>query len=77
MSNDLYNRFFVFSQQQMDLRISIEKKTGKNPKFGTVIVNGTPKVYTDIVASMNQVRFADSIIVTSGDIRKIKYTQPS
>ena len=75
--SDLYNRYFVFSQQQMDMQVKIEANLGKKPVFGTVIVNGSPKIYTDILADMGACRFGDSIIVTSGDIRKIKYTEKS
>lgn len=75
---DMYTRYFVFSQQQMDLRIDIEKKKlGKAPKFGTVIVNGSPKIFTEILLDMKSSRFGDAIVLTSGDIRKIKYTEPS
>lgn len=76
--SDMYKRYFVFSQKQMDLRISVEKdKLGRSPKFGTVIVNGSPKVFTEIVTDMSSCRFADAVMLISGDIRKIKYTEPS
>lgn len=73
--SDLYNRYFIFSQQQMNLRIDIESKLGVKPKFGTVIVNGSPKIFTDILVDMSTSRFGDSKILITGDIRKIKYTE--
>jgi hypothetical protein len=75
---DLYKRYFVFSQKQYDMRMEVEnKKLGQKPKFGTVVVNGSPKVFTEIVRDMNNCKFSDAIVLTSGDIRKIKYTEPS
>lgn len=77
-SNDLYTRTFIFSQQQMDLKTEIEKKkNGKPPKFGTVIVNGTPKVFTDIILNIGDCKFSDAIPLVSGDIRRIKYKEGS
>lgn len=72
---DIYTRYFAFSQKQMEVRRKIETK----PKFGTVIVNGSPKVYTDIMTSANQndKQYPDTIVLISGDIRKIKFTEPS
>lgn len=72
---DIYERHFVFSQKQMDIRKQVEK----NPKFGTVVVNGIPKTYTDIILTKNQndKQFPDSVVLISGDIRKLKFTDPS
>ena len=72
---NIYNRYFVFSQKQMDIR----KKAESSPKFGTVVVNGIPKTYTDILLSPNQndKLFPDSVILIEGDIRKLKFTNPS
>lgn len=71
---DMYNRIFVFSQQQMNQRKAIE---GSNVQFGTVYVNGIPKKYTDMVISMDQVPFADAKKLIEGDFRSIRYTEPS
>ena len=72
---DIYNRYFVFSQKQMDIR----KKAENGPKFGTVVVNGIPKPCTDIILSPNQndKLFPDSVVLIEGDIRKLKFTNPS
>ena len=76
MSN-IYERCFVFSREQMDNKIKIETSNGgKKPKFGTVIVNGIPKTYTDIVLSMDKVRFSDANLLVRGDIRTVKFTEP-
>ena len=73
---DMYFRIFIFSREQAEQKKQIDKKMGKLGTLGTVIVNGVPKAYTDIVASMSQVKYSDSIKVTEGDIRKIKYSTP-
>lgn len=77
MGIDIYKRYFVFSREQMDKMKSINAKMSKKITFGTVIVNGSAKIYTDIVTNMDKCKYADSILVTEGDIRKIKYTNPS
>lgn len=70
-------RFFVFSQQQMDLKKSIEKNMGRNAKFGTVVVNGSHRIYTDILTDVSKSSFADARVLISGDIRRIKYNAPA
>lgn len=69
----LYFRYFVYSQEEEALRI---KLFGEDAEFGTVIVHGTPKKYTSIVTDLSNTK-SDAIVVTKGDIRKIKYTSPS
>lgn len=59
------------------MRLKVEANLGKQIKFGTVVVNGVKKEYTDIVIDPNKSKFSDAVIVTHGDIRKIKYTEPS
>ena len=70
---DIYERIFIFSKEQMNRKKEIE---GKNAKFGTVIVNGSSKVYTEIVRKLSPSLPSDYQIVTTGDIRKIKYFPP-
>lgn len=70
---DLYHRIFIFSKEQMEQKKAIE---GKNAKFGTVIVNGAKRTYTDIVLSMDSVAFSDAQKLIEGDIRKIRYETP-
>jgi hypothetical protein len=73
MPVDIYNRIFIFSKEQMKRKKEIE---GKNAKFGTVVVKGSSKTYTEIVRKLNPSLPSDYQIVTSGDIRKIKYFPP-
>lgn len=73
MAVDIYERIFIFSKQQMDIKKAVE---GKNAKFGTVIVKGSSKVYTSMVTRITPSLPSDYQIITSGDIRKIKYFPP-
>ena len=80
MSNidNIYHRIFIFSQTQMDQIMEIEKKKGSvAPVFGTVIVRGTKRTYTDIVTTRDNIRYPDSRILIEGDIRSIKHTKSS
>lgn len=71
---DLYNRIFIFSKEQMEQKKKIE---GKNASFGSVIVNGSKRVYTDIVLSMDSVSFSDAQKLIEGDMRKIRHEPPT
>lgn len=73
MAVDIYNRIFIFSKEQMKRKKEIE---GKNAKFGTVIVKGSSKVYTEIVRNISASLPSDYEVITSGDIRRIKYFPP-
>ena len=77
MSKDIYKRYFVFSKEHMDKKKAMDESMGKRSKFGTVVVNGVSKIYTDIVTNMDNCRYGDSILVIEGDIRKVKYTNPN
>lgn len=70
---DIYERIFIFSKEQYKRKKEIE---GKNAKFGTVIVKGSSKTYTEIVRKITPNLPSDYEIVTTGDIRKIKYFPP-
>ena len=73
----LYERCFVFSPTHADELLKLNSQVpGSKFKFGTVVVNGVSKDYTDIVVDMSRVRYPDSILLTRGDIRKIKFTDP-
>ena len=67
---DIYYRYFVYSAQEEE---RIRKYHGNKAELGKVIVKGISKKYTSIVTDMSQ-SASDSIIVTQGDIRKIRYT---
>ena len=74
--DNIYHRIFIFSQTQMDKMMEIEKKRGSAaPVFGTVIVKGSKKIYTDIVTDRKYIRYPDSRILIEGDIRSIVHTE--
>jgi hypothetical protein len=78
MTNNIYYRVFIFSQTQHDKIIEIEKSRGTvEPRFGTVIVRGSPKVYTAILVSRDNIRHPDSKVLIEGDVRNIKFTKGS
>lgn len=74
--NDIYKRYFIFSRDQMEMKQKLSAERGQVITFGTVIVNGSPKVFTDIILDPEKIIFPDSIILISGDIRYIKYKEP-
>lgn len=56
---------YVFSREQLDINVLIAKKTGRSYKPKTVVVNGKKKQYTDIVSDMKNIRYVDSILITT------------
>lgn len=77
MSN-MYERTFVYSREQMQQIKKNEANLGNtHVKFGTVIVNGVAKDYTEILPPGRTSRFADARVLTTGDMRAIKYTDPN
>lgn len=74
MPTDIYYRVFVYSRAQYDQRVALDRKMGRTTKLGTVLVNGIPKHYTDILTSMANCKYSDAIKIIEGDIRKIHYT---
>lgn len=71
-SNSMYYRYFIYSAEEEERRIRIH---GKDASFGTVVVKGVPKRYTSMTASTANLP-SDALLVTKGDIRKIKYNPP-
>ena len=70
----------MFSHDHYEAIKETEARSGnKHYKFGTVLVNGYPKMFTSIVRDPNQYsgRYGDAKVVASGDIRKMRYTEPS
>ena len=68
------------TKKMLDKIKEIEAKAGnRNYQFGKVIVNGYGKVFTSIVRdpSTYTIRYGDAKIICKGDIRKIRYTEPS
>jgi hypothetical protein len=72
VASSMYYRYFIYSAEEEALKIKVH---GPNASFGTVSVRGIPKRYTSIVRDPKESK-SDAIIVTKGDIRKIKYTPP-
>lgn len=68
-------KYFLYSSEQLQLRKSVEQKMGKRFKPGIVIVNGTRKPFTEL-SSKPTSRFADAIVVASGDPTLMNYTNP-
>lgn len=75
---DMYNRYFMFSQEHMRYLKELEAKQGnKNYRPSTVLVGGSYKPYTNMVTDPKVYtdRYSDARIVASGDIRKMKFTE--
>ena len=72
---DIYYRYFVFSRTQLEDIKRREEKLGRYATIGKVIVDGIAKEYTDIILNMESAKYADYIIITEGDIRKITYVK--
>jgi hypothetical protein len=77
MATDIYLRYFMYSREQLELKKTVASKRGKTYVPGTVIVNGSAKQFTEMVTDPVNVNFSDAMLVTSGDMRKIKYTDPA
>lgn len=76
MSNNLYIRYFMFSNEHLNKIKELAIKNGNmNPKLGKVLVSGNFKKYTMLTNDPESYskRYSDTRIVMSGDIRKIKY----
>lgn len=69
----MYYRYFVYSAEEAERATRIY---GKTAAPGSVIVKGVPKPYTSIMTDPSAMN-TDAIVVTKGDIRKIKYTEPT
>lgn len=76
MSVNMYNRYFIYSDEQKKEKTEIAKNMSKRFVPGTVVVNGRAKQYTDILRSMDDCRYGDAVIRCEGDIRKLKITNP-
>lgn len=71
----IYIRLWIYSATEEEyLKNSHKGFSNKKFKLGIVIVNGIPKNYTSIVKSVENIKFPDSVVITKGDIRTIKYT---
>ena len=76
--SDTRTYYFIYSRMQQDRIDAANKAAGLiNPTYGKVVVNGSQKIYTDIVTDMSKTPFADAKILIKGKKNKISYTLPS
>ena len=76
--SDTRTYYFIYSRMQQDRIDAANKAAGVvNPTYGKVVVNGSQKIYTDIVTDMSKTPFADAKILIKGKKNKISYTLPN
>lgn len=68
-------KYFLFSSQQMKMKMEVESKIGRKYKPGTVLVKGSYKQFTDILDTPVSIRFPDSILVASGRLSEMTYVK--
>ena len=68
-------RFFLFSKQQMDMRIKVDGSVGQQYKPGRVIVKGKYKLFTEISTNPTN-SFNDTKVILKEDINKVIYEEP-
>ena len=49
----------------------------KNPKYGTIIINGKPRIYTDIIKDPAKFPFGDIQVLYKGLKSKASFTKPN
>ena len=70
--------YWIYSRTQQDRIDAANKAAGLvNPTYGKVVVNGSQKIYTDIVTDMSRTPFTDAKILIKGRKDKISYTLPN
>lgn len=67
-------KYFIFSSEQMKMKIEVEAKIGRKYKPGTVLVRGGYKQFTDILDTPTSLRYPDAILVASGKLSEMRYT---
>ena len=79
MIKDMNYRYFMFSAEHYAQIMKTETKAGNRFKPGKVLQAYNWMVFTSIVRDPEAYskRYSDAKIVMSGDIRKIKYQEPS
>lgn len=68
-------RFFLFSKQQMDMRIKVDGSIGQRYRPGKVVVRGKFKLFTEISTSATN-SFNDTKVILKEDINKVIYEEP-
>ena len=70
--------YWIYSRSQQDRIAAVNKQAGLvNPTYGKVVVNGSQKIYTDIISDPSKAPFADTKILIKGRKDKISYTLPN
>ena len=70
-------RYFIYSETQYKERVEIEKRIGRVYKPGIVVYKGRKKQYTEVVSSVENLRYADCKIVAEGYIEDMTFTKSS
>lgn len=65
--------YFIFSDSQYSSKEDRAKRINKKFSSGLVLVNGNWKQYTDIVTNLDNLKFSDSVVITSGIKSEMKY----
>ena len=75
----IYKRYWVYSPTEAKRINSVANGvTAAKATLGTVVTTGgVTKNYTSIVNDPKKITQSDAIIVMSGDIRKVYYTNPT
>jgi len=68
--------YFLYSEQQVSERSTIEKTMSRVFTPGTVIINGRKKLFTE-VSKKSSNRYPDCKVVASGYRSQLVYTMPS
>ncbi len=68
--------YFLYSEQQVSERSTIEKTMSRVFSPGTVIINGRKKLFTEISKKSSN-RYPDCKVVASGYKSQLVYTMPS
>lgn len=68
-------KYFLFSQQQYQLRKEVELKIGRIYIPGKVVANGRWKDYTEISDSPTNNKFADAKVIAEGYLDRMEYKQ--
>lgn len=66
--------YFIYSKQQLNMRRQLAEKIGGTFIPGTVTVQGTNKIYTEILSELPS-RFSDSKVIAIGELSSFNYKE--
>ena len=73
---DVNKRYFFYSPTAAEEIKKIERgMSAKDFQLPWVVVSGVRKNYTEMVASLENLRYKDSVHVAEGDIRRMSFSQ--